>query len=139
MNAKSALDQASADLHDANLEAFSLDFMSKVTFQKRLEDGQQRCRARHSNGEHQEVPLESGVDLRLSQKTLFELLEWAAVTAMLTSNMHSCVIQHAQRNQRQITWKLPAVGFIAATYWQSLMFCTVSLDVAYLDETYLVQ
>ena len=38
----------------------------------------------------------------------------------------------------ELTWKLPAVGFIAATYWQSLMFCTVSFDVAYLNDRYSV-
>lgn len=31
------------------------------------------------------------------------------------------------------TWKLPAVGFMAATYWQSLMFWTVSFVVVYLN------
>ena len=36
------------------------------------------------------------------------------------------------------TWKLPAVGFIAATYWQSLMFCTVSFVVAYLKRVHKV-
>lgn len=111
VDTKSTLNQASANLYDAHLEAFPMYFLPKMSFQKCLEDGQQGGRTWHSNGEDQEVPLEARVDLgSLKQKMVCSS---RLLPCHSKQKKHG---RHIQPGSSMRTWKLPAVGFIAATY-----------------------
>ena len=95
----------------------------EVAIQERLVDGEQRCGALHKpSTTHKQLVMNRQAPLPFQQAKNHH-------NNILTGNPMANV--EKWRCRRGLTRKEPAAGFIAAMYWQSLMFLSDSLWRSY--------